>query len=173
MRVARWLGWRTYFEVVGPFGSTPGSVDPGLRGAAAVVAAGSAAANEAVRRAGLIVCATTARTPLFDGAEVADGATVVAVGSHEPDARELDGTLLGRADVIVEHSKTALREAGDVIMAISEGALVAGDLIPMAEVLTGRARLSGDRPVVFKSTGMSWEDLVIARIIVERRSSEG
>jgi len=151
----------------------PGSVDPGLRAEAAVVAAGSTAANEAVRRAGLIVCATTARTPLFGGTEVADGATVVAVGSHEPDARELDGTLLGRADVIVEHSKTALREAGDVIMAISEGALVAGDLIPMAEVLTGRARLSGDRPVVFKSTGMSWEDLVIARIIVEWRSSEG
>ena len=151
----------------------PGSVDPGLRAEAEVVAAGSAAANEAVRRAGLIICATTARTPLFDGAEVADGATVVAVGSHEPDARELDGTLLGRADVIVEHSKTALREAGDVIMAISEGALMAGDLIPMAEVLTGRATLSGDRPVVFKSTGMSWEDLVIARIIVERRSSEG
>ena len=72
----------------------PGSVDPGLRAEAAVVAAGSAAANEAVRRAGLIVCATTARTPLFDGAEVADGAIVVAVGSHEPDARELDGTLL-------------------------------------------------------------------------------
>jgi len=151
----------------------PGSVDPGLRAEAAVVAAGSTAANEAVRRAGLIVCATTARTPLFGGTEVADGATVVAVGSHEPDARELEGTLLGRADVIVEHSETALREAGDVIMAISEGALVAGDLIPMAEVLTGRARLSGDRPVVFKSTGMSWEDLVIARIIVERRSSEG
>ena len=151
----------------------PGSVDPGLRAEAAVVAAGSTAANEAVRRAGLIVCATTARTPLFDGAEVADGATVVAVGSHEPDARELDGTLLGRADVIVEHSETALREAGDVIMAISEGALVAGGLIPMAEVLTGRATLSGDRPVVFKSTGMSWEDLVIARIIVERRASEG
>ena len=151
----------------------PGSVDPGLRAEAAVVAAGSTAANEAVRRAGLIVCATTARTPLFGGTEVADGATVVAVGSHEPDARELDGTLLGRADVIVDHSKTALREAGDVIMAISEGALVAGDLIPMAEVLTGRARLSGDRPVVFKSTGMSWEDLVIARIIVEWRSSEG
>jgi ornithine cyclodeaminase len=53
-------------------------------------------------------------------------------------------------------------------MAISEGALMAGDLIPMAEVVTGRATLSGDRPVVFKSAGMSWEDLVIARLIVER-----
>ena len=136
-----------------------------------MVAAGSAAANEAVRRAGLVVCATTARTPLFDGAEVADDAVIIAVGSHEPDARELDGTLLGRADVIVEHPATALREAGDVILAISDGALNAGDLIPMAEVVTGRVALSGDRPVVFKSTGMSWEDLVIARTIVERRSS--
>ena len=61
---------------------------------------------------------------------------------------------------------TALREAGDVILAISDGALNAGDLIPMAEVVNGGA-LSGDRPVVFKSTGMSWEDLVIAEAIVD------
>jgi ornithine cyclodeaminase len=54
---------------------------------------------------------------------------------------------------------------------MSDGALKAGDLIPMAEVVTGRATLSSDRPVVFKSSGMSWEDLVIARAIVERRSS--
>ena len=144
----------------------PGSVDRGLTGA--VVMAGSPAADEAVSRAGLIVCATTARTPLFDGRSVADQAVIIAVGSHEPDARELDSALLGRADVIVEHPATALREAGDVILAISDGALNAGDLIPMAEVVNGGA-LSGDRPVVFKSTGMSWEDLVIARTIVERR----
>jgi ornithine cyclodeaminase len=149
----------------------PGSVDSGLPGDAAVVAAGSAAANEAVRRAGLVVCATTARTPLFGGTEVSDDAVIIAVGSHEPDARELDSTLLGRADVIVEHPATALREAGDVVLAIADGALNAEDLIPMAEVVTGRVTRSGDHPLVFKSTGMSWEDLVIARTIVERRSS--
>ena len=42
------------------------------------------AADELVAAADLICCCTTAREPLFDGDLVAEGATVVAIGSHEP-----------------------------------------------------------------------------------------
>ena len=35
----------------------------------------------------VVVCATSARSPLFDAELIADTAVVVAVGSHEPDAR--------------------------------------------------------------------------------------
>lgn len=132
---------------------------------ARVVEAGSADAADAVAAAGLIICATTARTPVFDSAHVRAAAVVIAVGSHEPDARELDSALLARAHVIVEDVPTALREAGDVIMAIADGALVADDLIPMSEVILGTAQLRPERPVVFKSSGMSWEDLAIAAAI--------
>ena len=132
---------------------------------ATVVAAGSADAEAAVAEAGLIICATTARTPLFSSAAVRADAVVIAVGSHEPDARELDSALLGRAHVIVEDVPTALRESGDVVMAIADGALVADDLIPMADVIRGTTQLDSDRPIVFKSSGMSWEDLAIAAAI--------
>jgi ornithine cyclodeaminase/alanine dehydrogenase-like protein (mu-crystallin family) len=44
--------------------------------------------DDLVSAADLICCCTTAREPLFDGELVADRATVVAIGSHEPDARE-------------------------------------------------------------------------------------
>jgi ornithine cyclodeaminase/alanine dehydrogenase-like protein (mu-crystallin family) len=40
-----------------------------------------------VRDAQIIVCATAARSPLFDGRLVPDDSLSVAVGSHEPDAR--------------------------------------------------------------------------------------
>ena len=69
-----------------------------------------------VRDADLICCCTTAREPLFDSL-VGDHATVIAVGSHEPDARELDERLMRRATVVVESHATALGEAGDVIQA--------------------------------------------------------
>lgn len=146
---------------------TPRAVDiPDAR----VLAAASAGAADAVAAAGLIICATTARTPVFDSSRVRADAVVVAVGSHEPDARELDSALMARAQVIVEDVTTALRECGDVIMAIADGALGSSDLIPMADVIRGATQLDSERPVVFKSSGMSWEDLVIAAAIV--RTSE-
>ncbi|MFI2489000.1 ornithine cyclodeaminase family protein [Promicromonospora kroppenstedtii] len=130
-----------------------------------VVGAGSAEADRATAAAGVIVCATTAREPLFDGALVRDDAVVIAVGSHEPDARELPADLLSRAAVVVEDVATALRECGDVVLAVGEGAVSATDLVPMADVVTGRVSLPADRPVVFKSSGMSWEDLVVATAV--------
>ena len=91
---------------------------------------------------------------------------VIAVGSHEPDARELPADLLARATVVVEDPGAALREAGDVVLAIADGAIRADDLVPMRDVVTGAVRPGPDRPLVFKSTGMSWEDLVVAEAVL-------
>ena len=128
---------------------------------------GSRQADEALQSADVVVCATSARSPVFDSALLRDDAVVVAVGSHEPDARELDAALLGRATVVVEDIATALREAGDVVLAIADGTLTADDLVPMRDVLTGAIALPADRPLVFKSVGMSWQDLVVAAAVVK------
>jgi ornithine cyclodeaminase/alanine dehydrogenase-like protein (mu-crystallin family) len=114
-----------------------------------------------VAAADIVCCATTARQPLFDGTLVADHATVVAIGSHEPGARETDDALAARATVVVESRASALREAGDVIGAVRAGALREGDLVTLAELVRGRDPAPG-RPRLFKSTGMSWEDGVVA-----------
>ncbi|WP_221585812.1 ornithine cyclodeaminase family protein [Microbacterium sp. G2-8] len=128
-------------------------------------ASGSPTAEEETRAADLIICSTTARTPLFRGDLVRDDAVVIAVGSHEPTARELDAPLLGRSTVVVEDRATALRECGDVVLAIDEGALDTDDLLTMSDVLDPETRLAADAPVVFKSSGMSWEDLVVASAV--------
>ena len=47
-----------------------------------------------------------------------------------------------------------------------EGALTRADLLGLSDVVTGRARIGAGRPLVFKSVGMSWEDLVVAEAIV-------
>jgi ornithine cyclodeaminase len=110
----------------------------------------------------VVACCTTARTPLFDGVRVAPHATVVAIGSHEPAARELDAALMGRATVVVESRASALREAGDVIAAIAEGALTPDALRTLAD----DAPADSGRPRVFKSTGMAWEDAVVAAAVL-------
>ncbi|KAB1645300.1 ornithine cyclodeaminase family protein [Gulosibacter chungangensis] len=147
-------------SVIAVVRSPEGVADPGPF--QSILCSGSAEALEATAAANLIICTTTARSPLFDGALVRDDAVVIAVGSHVPDARELDGGLLGRANVVVESIDVALRECGDVVMAIAENALEARSLIPMREVVTGQVKLAADKPLVFKSAGMPWQDLVIA-----------
>jgi ornithine cyclodeaminase len=132
------------------------------------VGLGSPRAGEALRSADVVVCATSARSPVFDSALLREDAVVVAVGSHEPDARELDAPLLGRATVVVEDVATALREAGDVVLAIAEGTLTPVDLVPMRDVVSGAVAVPADRPLVFKSVGMSWQDLVVATAVVAR-----
>jgi len=127
-----------------------------------------AAAPDAARDADLIVCATTAREPLFDGALVRADATVVAIGSHEPGAREVDEALAGAATVVVESRGSAMREAGDVIAAIDAGAVDADALVPLAALVRGEAAAAPGRPRLFKSTGMAWEDLVVAAAVHAR-----
>jgi ornithine cyclodeaminase/alanine dehydrogenase-like protein (mu-crystallin family) len=122
---------------------------------------------EAVGEADIIVCATSAAEPLFDGGRVSSHACVVAIGSHEPDRRELDETLLRRSQVWVEDVSTSLREAGDIVLAERAGALGRAQLHPIADLVTGRTTAAADRPRVFKGTGMSWQDVVLAARVQE------
>ncbi|WP_245580366.1 ornithine cyclodeaminase family protein [Arthrobacter castelli] len=122
---------------------------------------------EDIAEADIVVCATSAAEPLFDGAGVKGGACVVAMGSHETGRRELDSGLMGRSQVVVEDAAAALREAGDVVMAVDDGALAAGKLVTLRDVVTGAVARRDDRPNVFKGVGMSWQDLAVAVGVIE------
>ncbi|MGW6554597.1 ornithine cyclodeaminase family protein [Streptomyces sp. NPDC055051] len=117
-----------------------------------------------VREADLVVCCTTARTPLFDGRSPAPGTVVVAVGSHEPDARETDTALVRRSEVWVEARTAALAEAGDLLIPEAEGAIGPGHVTgTLADLVRGPALpASGPAPRLFKSVGMAWQDLAVA-----------
>ena len=119
-----------------------------------------------VAAADVVCCCTSAREPLFAGALVADHAAVVAIGSHEPDARETDDALAARATVVVESRASALREAGDVLLALRAGVLSAGALVTLADLVRGVVAPAPGRPRLFKSTGMAWEDAVVATAVV-------
>jgi ornithine cyclodeaminase len=136
---------------------------------AASVAARAGSVAE-VAGADVVVCATTARTPLFDGALLSPDATVVAVGSHEPDAREVDDTTVRASTVVVEARSAALREAGDVVVPAAAGVFDPDTLVDLASVVRGAAVVDMSRPRLFKSVGMAWEDLVIAASSWEKRA---
>lgn len=137
----------------------------------AIVEANSPQAAAAVRRADVIVCATSASDPVFDSADTKPDVIVMAVGSHDPGRREVDTRLAARAQVIVEDRDTALRECGDVVIAIAESDLRPEDLIPMRDIATGATALRSDEAVFFKGSGMSWQDIVVAEAIAARLTS--
>lgn len=121
---------------------------------------------DAVLDADIVVCATTAREPLFDGDALREDACVVAIGSHEPSARELDAATLRRADrIVVETADVARREAGDVIQALQSTSIKADDLVELSTAIT-LPRPSGLS--VFKGVGMGWEDLAVAQAVSDR-----
>ena len=113
---------------------------------------------------------TTAGQPVFDSSRLKPDACVVAVGSHDADRRELDSALIGRAaasgGVVVETRDVALREAGDVAMAVAEGTVSPEQLIGIASVVRREEPVPGLS--VFKSVGMGWQDLVVAQAVYDR-----
>jgi ornithine cyclodeaminase/alanine dehydrogenase-like protein (mu-crystallin family) len=141
--------------------------DPLAEAGARPLRAGTPEVEAALRTADVVVCATTAREPLFDSALLGDRVIVVAIGAHEADAREVDSAFGARATVIVEDRATALREAGDVIRAIHDGALTPERLVTIGDLPGDVPTPAG--PVLFKGTGMSWQDLVVAEALLARR----
>lgn len=125
---------------------------------------------DAVRRADVICTCTRATEPLFDGGLVKPGTFIAAVGSSKPQARELDDTLLARADQIVVEWKTAAQsEAGEFVRA-APGVVDAQRVVELGKLLVHGATYSrkpGDI-VIYKSVGVGLEDVALARLVWER-----
>jgi ornithine cyclodeaminase len=130
-------------------------------------------AGRAIEGARVVVTATRATEPLFDGAGLAPGCLVAAVGSTLPHARELDDATMRRASrVLVEDRAQAMTEAGDLIGALESGALEETRIADLAAELArpgahdaagGRDGGGGSGDVtIFKSVGIALEDIAVA-----------
>jgi ornithine cyclodeaminase/alanine dehydrogenase-like protein (mu-crystallin family) len=125
----------------------------------------SAGTKEAVAEADVILCCTSATTPLFKGDLVQNHAVVAAIGSHDPGSREVDSSLVRRSTCIIESFQSAQAEAGDLIIAADEGAFTWDEAVPLRDLAVGNAELPTDRPRLFKGTGMPWQDLAVVSSI--------
>jgi ornithine cyclodeaminase len=113
-------------------------------------------ADEAVRRADVVTCATAATTPLFGESSVRSGTHVNAVGAFTPEMAELSPELLQRAYVVVDDIEAAAAEAGDLIQADRDPNTTLRDL------LAGTHPAVGEDVTVFKSVGVAAQDVAAA-----------
>jgi ornithine cyclodeaminase/alanine dehydrogenase-like protein (mu-crystallin family) len=121
----------------------------------------------------LVCTCTTSATPVFDGSLLAPGTHVNAVGAYRPDLRELDTETIERARVVVETREAAMEEAGDLLIPMKEGAIGEDHVVAdLSEVVRGvTVRRTAQDVTVFKSVGVAFEDLVVARAAVDRLGS--
>jgi alanine dehydrogenase len=122
-------------------------------------------ARELVETADILVAASSAHEPLFDGAWLQPGTHINGIGSHSPGARELDTTTIQRSKVVVDLREAALAEAGDLMMPIEEGAITADHIhASLGEVVAGQrpGRESEEEISLFKSVGLALQDVSTA-----------
>jgi len=133
-------------------------------------------AREAVEGADLICTTTASREPVVEGAWIAAGAHVNAVGACFATTRELDTAAVLRARVFVDRRESALAESGDLLIPIAEGALSADHIVgELGEVLTRKVpgRTAAREVTLFKSLGIAVEDLAAAHHVLKKAMAEG
>jgi alanine dehydrogenase len=139
-----------------------------------VAAVASSAA--AVEEADIVITATTASEPVFDGDLLAEGTHVTAMGQYHPDKRELDATAIERAKYVPDLRERVEQDAGSFIAAVEEG-VVSEDHVhaELGEVVAGEApgRETEDEITVFDSGGTGIETVAAAHMLYEKAKEEG
>ena len=133
-------------------------------------------AEAAVKGADLVCTTTSSREPVLQGAWLAAGAHVNAVGACFPNAREVDTEAVRRARLYTDCRESCLKEAGDFIIPRNEGAIDDGHLVgEVGDVFLGKipGRRSPNEITLYESLGVAVEDLAAANAIHRRARETG
>ncbi len=136
----------------------------------------AASPEEVLENADIICTATSSPTPIFDGTRVKEGTHINGIGSHTPNARELDTAIIKRSTVIADSYEACLNEAGDIMIPIQEGAIDKSHLrAELGEIVTGKkpARSSDGEITLFKSNGLAIQDVATAKLVYDKARAAG
>lgn len=120
--------------------------------------------EEVVGGADVVMCATNASSPIFDGDLLESGQTVVsivggdiglvAIGGSPQRRREIDDTAFARADLVTARSIPLAREdeQGDLYEPVRDGVIDWDDIVETRDIVAGDhpGRESSDQLVVHK-----------------------
>lgn len=129
----------------------------------------AAEAETAVRAADIIVTATTATAPLFKAAWVQPGTHISSMGSDSQGKQELPADVFRDARLFCDLPEQSLRigefqHAGPEATPTAIGSVLSGDAL-------GRGH--GSEITIFDSSGISLQDLYIAKAILDHHAGSG
>jgi ornithine cyclodeaminase/alanine dehydrogenase-like protein (mu-crystallin family) len=129
--------------------------------------------GDATLPSGVIVTATTARTPFLTRDIVSKGTFIAAVGADHPEKSELAPELMADATVVVDLLAQCI-VMGDLHHAIAAGRMSPTDVhAELGELVIGRkpGRTDPDAITVFDSSGTAIQDAASAAWIYQRAIS--
>jgi len=132
--------------------------------------------DDAIAGADVVITATTAAEPVFDGEDLESGTHVTAMGQYDREKREVDGTTVARSTYVPDLRARTERDAGAFIQAREEGAIDADHVhAELGEVVAGTApgRTSDDEITLFDSGGTGIETVAAAHMLYEKAREDG
>ncbi|ATW89931.1 alanine dehydrogenase [Halohasta litchfieldiae] len=131
---------------------------------------------DAVTGADIVITATNADEPVFDGDLLAPGTHVTAMGQYTPSKRELDTTTIARSRYVPDLRERVMQDAGSFMHAVEAGVVSEVDIhAELGEIVAGNAvgRQSETEVTVFDSGGTGIETVAAAGMLYERAKAEG
>ena len=131
---------------------------------------------EELLAADIICTATSSPTPIFNGANVKAGTHINGIGSHTPNARELDTEIIKRSKFIGDSKEACFNEAGDIMIPLQEGAIDESHFYAeLGQVITGdkEGRVNDQEITLFKSNGLAIQDAATAKLVYDRALAAG
>lgn len=132
--------------------------------------------DQILGQADIICAATSSPTPIFDGSKVREGSHINGIGSHTPNARELDTAIVKRSKFIADSYEACLKEAGDIMIPIEAGEIDESHMhAELGEIVTGKkpARESDREITLFKSNGLAIQDVATAKLVYDKAVAKG
>lgn len=130
----------------------------------------------AVSGSDIVITATNAAEPVFDGEHLDDGTHVTAMGQYHPKKREIDATTVARSKYVVDLTDRLEQDAGAYMLARDAGKIEDGHAYgELGDILAGTkpGRESADEITVFDSGGTAIETVAAAKLLYDRASAEG
>ncbi|RKX79140.1 MAG: hypothetical protein DRP57_13850 [Spirochaetes bacterium] len=124
--------------------------------------------EKAVKDSDIIATATTSAKPLFKAEWLKPGTHINGIGSHAPAVRELDTKTIAKSLLVVDQREACLREAGDIIIPITEKVITEDHICAeLGGVISRRKVVRKNNSVItcFKSVGLAIQDAAVASIV--------
>lgn len=129
-----------------------------------------------VLQADIICTATSSTIPVFDGNLVRSGTHINAIGSHTPNARELDSSIVIKAKFIGDSKEACFKEAGDFMIPLKNKEISENHFYAeLGEIISGKkaGRESDQEITIFKSNGLAIQDVAAAKLIYDKALEKG